>query len=197
VTVKGVGCPDRELFPYCSPAPRKLGSAKGCLGIDLPPPPLIMYRARQKLALQPFLKRNGSELKRLLLSQDQTGAAGLIYVVEIALQRAVRPAEVIQIRHQLTPWASIDASGRIDTSTGYYIHTRTLKNQLPFPVHVPGVLDQNRPGRVFLRPTVSGDVPSLSLDDGKKRIGPPDHRTRLLEVATSSSPGRSAGADRG
>jgi len=77
------------------------------------------------------------------------------------------------------------------------VHTRTLKNKLPFPVHVAGVLDQNRPGRAFLRPTLSGDVPSLSLDDGKKRIGPPDHRTSLLEVATSSSSVRSAGADCG
>jgi len=85
------------------------------------------------------------------------------------------------------PWTSVQGT----------IHTRTLKNKLPFPVHVAGVLDQNRPGRAFLRPTLSGDVPSLSLDYGKKRIGPPDHRTRLLEVATSSSSVRSAGADRG
>jgi len=77
------------------------------------------------------------------------------------------------------------------------IHTRTLKNKLPFPVHVAGVLDQNRPGRAFLRPTLSGDVPSLSLDHGKKRTGPPDHRTSFLEVATSSSSVRSAGVDRG
>ena len=85
------------------------------------------------------------------------------------------------------PWTSVQGT----------IHTRTLKNKLPFPVHVAGVLDQNRSGRAFLRPTLSGDVPSLSLDYGKKRIGPPDHRTRLLEVATSSSSVRSAGADRG
>ena len=113
--MKGVGCPDRELFHYCSAAPRPLGSAKGCVGRDLPPPLLITYGARQKLALQPFLKRNGSELKRFLLTQDQTGTAGLISVVEIAIQRAVRLAQVIQKRHQSTPWASIDASGRIDT----------------------------------------------------------------------------------
>jgi len=87
----------------------------------------------------------------------------------------------------LFPWTSVQGT----------IHTRTLKNKLPFPVHVAGVLDQNRPGRAFLRPTLSGDVPSLSLDYGKKRIGPPDHRTSLLEVATSSSSVRSAGADRG
>jgi len=77
------------------------------------------------------------------------------------------------------------------------IHTRTSKNKLPFPVHVAGVFDQNRPGRAFLRPTLSGDVPSLSLDHGKKRTGPPDHRTSFLEVATSSSSVRSAGVDRG
>jgi len=77
------------------------------------------------------------------------------------------------------------------------LHTRTLKNELPFPVHVAGVLDQNRPGRDFLRPTLSGDVPILSLDYGKKRTGPPKHRTSLLEVVTSSSSVRSAGADRG
>ena len=77
------------------------------------------------------------------------------------------------------------------------IHTRTLKNKLPFPVHVAGVLDQKRPGRAFLRPTLSGDIPSSSLDYEKKRTGPPDHRTSLLEVATSSSSVRSAGADRG
>jgi len=35
------------------------------------------------------------------------------------------------------------------------IHARTLKNKLPFPVHVAGVLDQNRPGRAFLRPATS------------------------------------------
>jgi len=105
VTVKGVGCPDRELFPYCSPTPRPLGGAKGCVGIDLPPAPLITYGARQKLAVQPFLKRNGSELKLLLLAQDQTGTAVLISVVEIAIQRAVRRAEIIQ------KTASIDALG--------------------------------------------------------------------------------------
>jgi len=78
-----------------------------------------------------------------------------------------------------------------------HIHTRTLKKKLPFAVHVTGVLDQNRPGWAFLRPTLSGNVPSLSLDDGKKRIGPPDHRTSLLQVATSSSSERSEGADLG
>ena len=77
------------------------------------------------------------------------------------------------------------------------IHTRTLKNKLPFPVHVAGVLDQNRPGRAFLLPTLSGDVPSLSLDYRNKRTGPPDHRASFLEVATSSSSVRSAGVDRG
>jgi len=41
---------------------------------------------------------------------------------------------------------------------------------------------------------LSGDVPRLSLDCGKKRTGPPDHRTSLLEVATSSLSGR---VDRG
>jgi len=76
------------------------------------------------------------------------------------------------------------------------IHARTLKNMLPFPVHVAGVLDQNRPGRAFLRPTLSGDVPSLPLDYGKNCTGPPDHRTSFLEVATSSSSVRSAGVDR-
>ena len=64
-------------------------------------------------------------------------------------------------------------------------------------MHVARLLDQNRPGRAFLRPTLSSDVPSLSLDDGKKRIVPPDHRTGLLDVATSSSSVRSAAADRG
>ena len=77
------------------------------------------------------------------------------------------------------------------------IHTRTLKNKLPFPVQTAGVLDQNRPGRAFLRPTLSGDVPSWSIDNGMKRTGPPDHRSGLLEVATSSSAVRSAGTDRG
>ena len=127
---QGRRLPDRELFPYCSPASRPLGSAKGCVGIDLPPPLLITYGARQKLALQPFLKRNGSELKHLLLTQDQTGTAGLISVDEVSIQRAVRRAEVIQKRHQLTLWASIDASGRI--------HTRTKKLILNFinSVHV-------------------------------------------------------------
>jgi len=72
-----------------------------------------------------------------------------------------------------------------------------MKNRLPFPVHIAGVLDQNRLGRAFLRPMLSGDVPSLSRDDGKTRIGPPDHRTSLLEVATISSSVRFEGADRG
>jgi len=72
-----------------------------------------------------------------------------------------------------------------------------LKNKLPFQVHVVGVLGQNRPGRAFLCLTLTGDVPRLSLDYGKKRAGPPDHRTTLLEVATSSSTVQSAGADRG
>ena len=76
-------------------------------------------------------------------------------------------------------------------------NTRTFKNTLPFPVHVPGVLDQNRPGRAFLRPTLPGNVPSVSRDYGMKRTGPPDHRTSLLEVVTSSSSVRSAGADLG
>jgi len=104
-------------------------------------------------------------------------------------------------------WASFNVIS-LDFSSGYYsrfpwtlvqgtIHTRTLKNKLPFPVHVAGVLDQNRPGRAFLLPTLSGDVPSSSVDYGKKRTGPPDHRTSFLEVATSSSSVRSAGADRG
>ena len=115
MTVKGVGCPDRELFLYCFPVPRPLGSAEGCEGIDQPPP-LDHEWGATKVALQPFLKRNGSELQRLLLTQNQTGTAGLISVVEVAIQRAVRRAEVIQKRHQLTPWASIDASGRIETS---------------------------------------------------------------------------------
>jgi len=64
-------------------------------------------------------------------------------------------------------------------------------------VHVAGVLDQNRPGRAFLRLALSGDVPSLSLDYEKKRTGPPDHRTSLLEVAASSASVWSVGADRG
>jgi len=95
---------------------------------------------------------------------------------------------------------SISLSTEIDipwTLVQGTIHTRTLQKKLPFPVHVAGVLDQNRPGRAFLRPTSSGDVPSLSHDQEKKRTGPPDHRTSFLEVATSSSSVRSAGADRG
>jgi len=71
------------------------------------------------------------------------------------------------------------------------IHTRTLKNKLPFPVHVAGVLDQNRPGRAFLRPTLSGDVSSLSLDYGKKRLnlGPPDHRRDSVPRYLETYPG--------
>jgi len=76
------------------------------------------------------------------------------------------------------------------------VRTRTLKNKLPFPEHIAGVLDKNDPGRAFLRPTLSGDVPILSRDYGEKRTGPSDHRTRLLEVVTSSLYVRSAGADR-
>ena len=85
------------------------------------------------------------------------------------------------------PWTSVQGT----------IHTRTLKNKLPFPVHVAGVLDQNRPGRAFLRPSLSGDVPRLSLDHGTKRTGPFDHRTSFHEVATSSSSVRSARVYRG
>jgi len=77
------------------------------------------------------------------------------------------------------------------------VHTRTLINNLPFPVHVAGVLDQNRPGRAFLRPTLFGDVLSLSHDYEKKHTGPPDHCSSLLEVATSSSSVRFARANRG
>ena len=36
MTVNGVGCPDRELFPCCSAAARPLGSAESCVGIGLP-----------------------------------------------------------------------------------------------------------------------------------------------------------------
>jgi len=76
------------------------------------------------------------------------------------------------------------------------VRTRTLKNKLPFPEHIAGVLGRTSPGRAFLRPTLSGGVPILSRDYGEERTGPSDHRTRLLEVVTSSSYVRSGGADR-
>ena len=93
----------------------------------------------------------------------------------------------LKIIHAEFPWTLVQGT----------IHTRTLKNKLLFQVHEAAILDQNRPGRAFLRPTSSGDVPSLSVAFGKKRTGPPEHHTKLLTVAMSSSSVRSAAADRG
>jgi len=57
------------------------------------------------------------DLKRLLLTQDQSEAAGLISVLSIATQRAVRCAEPVQKRRQLMHSASTDASGIADPRT--------------------------------------------------------------------------------
>ena len=81
----------------------------------------------------------------------------------------------------------------LDFSPGCFL-TPTRRKKVLFLVHVAGVL-KKRSWRSVRLPTPLEDVPRRFLDYGNMRRGCPHLSVKLLEVATSSSPVRSAEAE--